>query len=342
MTDHDPEKMVKDLQNTGAYPEETGQVRLVQTHISWVFICDQFVYKLKKPVDFGFLDFTTLDKRRLFCQKEVELNKRLARDIYLGVYPVIFDGDQYRISPDTEDGSIQPLEYAVKMRVLPVERLMKAVFESGQLAEDDITRTARVIAEFHRTASRSAEIDKFGSLKTVKFNTDENFEQTEKYVGETITREQFNALQAWTDKFYTDNSKIFQKRIDSGRVRDCHGDLHMEHICLTEPITIFDCIEFNDRFRYSDTASDLAFLLMDLEYHGGRAFAELLYDSYLRFSGEAVSDMELVIKYYKIYRAYVRGKVNSFQLDDANITAERSAAARDTAKKYFELAWSYI
>ncbi len=336
----DTEKLLANLQDPAAYPETTVDVKLIQTHISWVFICDNFVYKLKKPVNFGFLDFETLEKRKYYCHQEVELNKRLAEDVYVGVSFVVLDQDQYRVVDTLEN--FEPLEYAVKMRVIPDEVLLKNRFKSGQLTGYDIDRTAQAIANFHATTARSPEIDKFGSLETVKFNTDENFAQTEEFIGKSITAEQFNALKKWTDEFYSNQTELLNHRIAEGRVRDCHGDLHMEHICLTEPIKIIDCIEFNDRFRYSDTASDLAFTLMDLEYHGGKQFADQLYEAYKKYSSEAGSEFDLILKYYKIYRAYVRGKVTSFQLNDPNIPGDKKEEAVNIAQKYFELAYSYI
>jgi aminoglycoside phosphotransferase family enzyme len=334
------EQMTSDLQSPSAYPEETSNVELIQTHISWVFICDDFVYKLKKPVDFGFLDFTTLEKRKYYCEKEVELNSRMAKDVYLGVHQVVLTDDKYKINPgiDVKD----PIEYAVKMRILPDEALMKSRFIAGNLTFSDIDKIAKTIAHFHSIAEHSSEINRYGGLESVKFNTDENFQQTEKYIGRSISQEQFDKLKSWTVEFYEKQADLFEKRIQAGKVRDCHGDLHMEHVCMTEPIILIDCIEFNDRFRYSDTASDLAFLLMDLDYHGGHKFAEHLYKSYINYSGELEENLEQVMTYYKVYRAYVRGKVNSFRLGDRNIDNDKKEEARRTAQKYFELAMSYI
>jgi aminoglycoside phosphotransferase family enzyme len=335
------EKLIQALQKPEAYPEPTNKIKLVQTHISWVFICDEFVYKLKKPVNFGFLDFSTLDKRKYYCQQEVTLNQKLADDVYLGVFPVVEDGERYKILGEGEAGS-EPVEFAVKMRVIPDEVLLINRFKAGRLNEQDIERTAKAIADFHATAEHSREINKFGSLETVKFNTDENFQQTEEFIGRAISKEQFEKLKAWTDEFYEYQAGLLQERIDAGCIKDCHGDLHMQHICLTEPIKIIDCIEFNDRFRYSDTASDVAFLLMDLEYHGGKAQAEQLNKYYQEYSGEKGEELELIMKYYKVYRAYVRGKVTSFQLNDPNISEAKKEEAQITAQKYFELAYSYI
>lgn len=327
--------MIQDLLSRDAYPERTEDVGFVQTHISSVFILDEFVYKIKKPVNFGFLDFTTLKKRKHFCTREVELNSRVSEGVYLGVYPITFDGERYRIGGDGE-----VVDYAVKMRRLPNEALMKVHFENGTLKMDDIERVAKAIADFHTRAEHSEEIAKFGSIETVKFNTNENFQQTEKYLDISIPREEFNDLKKWTTDFYAANRALFEKRIEAGKIKDCHGDLHMEHVCLTDPIIIFDCIEFNERFRYSDTAADIAFLLMDLDFSGGYSFSEHLLETYLGYSGEeGINDL---VNFYKVYRSYVRGKVTSFQLDDPNIEEMEKEKAKAKAKNYFSLAHSYI
>lgn len=318
-----------------AFPENTENVTLLQTHISYVFVCDEFVYKLKKPVNFGFLDFSTLEKRKHFCEQEVLLNSRFSEDVYLGILPVTFDGTTHRI-----DGEGKAVEYCVKMKRLPENKLMKNRFAEGKLTGDDIEKIAKKLAEFHRTTTRSDKIDEFGTIKKVRFNVDECFEQTERYIGDSITAEQFNTVKDWCDRFYVENDNLFSSRIDAGKIRDCHGDLHMEHICLMEPIIIFDCIEFNDRFRYSDVASDIAFLLMDLEYNGGFELAQKLYEYYIKYSEE--DDITELVAFYKVYRAYVRGKVNSFLLSDPAIADEKKMVARKTAQKYFELAYKYV
>ena len=307
--------MIKDLLNPSSLPDRTKEVSLVQTHISLVLVMDEFVYKIKKPVNFGFLDFSTLAKREYYCHQELRLNQRLSRDIYLDVLPVTYDGKRYRIGK----GRGQILEYAVKMRKIPDEVVMKSLFYRGKLREENLREIAHLLAEFHKKAHRSREIDLFGKPDKVKINTDENFRQTEKYIHKTIQEEDFHILKQWTEDFYGGNRALFGDRIVMGKIRDCHGDLHMEHVCLTKPICIIDCIEFNDRFRYSDTISDIAFLLMDLEYHEGRGLAERLWDYYSVETGE--KDADHLLTFYKVYRAYVRGKVNSFQFDDENLGA---------------------
>jgi aminoglycoside phosphotransferase family enzyme len=330
--------MIKDLMHPSAYPDKTKNVKFVQTHISNVFILDEFVYKIKKPVNFGFLDFSTLEKRKHFCNKEVELNSRFSKDVYLGVFPVTFDSKKHSV-----DGEGDIVEYAVKMRRLSDEDLLKTRFKKDAVTSDDIERIGKAIATFHKKSERTKEIDKYGSLNVIKFNTDENFEQTEEFIGNSISEKQFNELKSWTDNFYKDHKDLFEQRVKEGKIRDCHGDLHMEHICLTDPIIIFDCIEFNERFRYSDILSEIAFLLMDLEYNGGKDLAEQLCKVYLKHVGENDDDLtNKLIKSYKVYRAYVRGKVTSFVLNDPNLSEDKRTEARDTAQRYFALAHSYI
>jgi len=331
-------QMIDDLLHPTVYPEKTKNIHMVQTHISTVFIGDDYVYKIKKPVNFGFLDFSTLEKRRYYCQKEVELNNRFSQGIYLGVFPVTFDGTTYTI-----DGEGDVVDYAVKMRRLSDNDLLKTQFKNGMVTIDEMKRIGQAIARFHQQAKRSKEIDTFGSLETLKFNTDENFEQTYEFIENTITKIQYDELKTWTDNFYADNTNLIRQRIQGGKIRDCHGDLHMEHICLTNPIIIFDCIEFNDRFRYSDVLSDISFLLMDLEFNGGTELAHALRTAYLNDLPEKdTDDIARLMRYYKIYRAYVRGKVTSFVLNDGSVSDEKKIQATQTAQRYFQLAHSYL
>jgi aminoglycoside phosphotransferase family enzyme len=330
------EEMIQDLLNPDALPDPTKSVSLVQTHISAVLVADRFVYKMKKAVNFGFLDFLTLENRSLYCRREVELNRRLARDIYVGVLPVYYDGKRY--SMRKKKGRV--VEYAVKMRKIRPESLMISLFERGALTENHLHRLSKALAGFHATALRKPGIDRYGKAEAFKVNTDENFAQVRKYVGMTIGAKPFHALESWTERFYTSRGDLFRERVEGGKIRDCHGDLHMEHVCFTRRLSMIDCIEFNDRFRYSDTLADTAFLLMDLEYRGGESFSKRLWEDYAARTNERESQDLLL--FYKVYRAFVRGKVNSFQADDPGIGAEAKADAIERARKYFELASSYI
>ena len=331
------ESLIEDLMRPEALPDPAEKILLVQTHISLVFVADEFVYKVKKPVNFGFLDFTTFKKRAFYCRQELNLNRRLAKDIYLNVLPIRFDGKKHSM----RSGKGKIVEHAVKMRRISEQRLMKSLYETGALTESHLRRLARRLATFHLHALKNPKIDAFGQADRFRINTDENFSQIHKYRGISIEKEQFKALQEWTGRFYRTRRELFDKRIRQGKIRDCHGDLHMEHVCFSRNLSIIDCIEFNDRFRYSDTVADIAFLLMDLEYHGGKDSSALLWKHYGDFAGEDEA-VESLLDFYKVYRAVVRGKVNSFQIDDPTISAEDKDKAVQRAKKYFTLACSYI
>ena len=330
--------LIDHLLNPTSLPDETQHVSVVQTHISTVLVADEYVYKIKKPVDFGFLDFSSLSKRRHYCHQEVKLNQRLAPDVYLGVLSILHDNGGYRMEAD--EGQANVVEYAVKMRRIPEEVLMKSVFDKGVLRDDHLREIAAVLGKFHLEATCSAKIDGFGEARAFRINTDENFEQTKKYIGVTIDKADFDSLSEWTTTFYRTKEDLFRARVAAQKIRDCHGDLHMEHVCLMKPVAIIDCIEFNERFRYTDTIADIAFLLMDLEYRGGEAFADRLWDYYQASMNE--TGMDALLTFYKVYRAYVRGKVISFQLDDERIGMEAKQSAALTARKYFKLALSYI
>ena len=327
--------LIRDLSDPDSLPDPTKAISVLQTHISIVLVADAFVYKIKKAVDFGFLDFLTLEKRSYYCQQEVKLNRRLARDIYIDVIPIRFDGKRY--SMRASQGEIA--EYAVKMRRIPEEKLMKSLYEKGALTDDHLKKVAQTLAGFHSTALRNREIDHYGEPDRFRVNTDENFDQVRKYSGITIGQKEFDVLKGWTESFYKHNGKLFWGRIQAGKIRDCHGDLHMEHVCFTENLSIIDCIEFNDRFRYSDAVADIAFLLMDLEYHGGEALSKSLWNEYQKMTQD--SEVESLLTFYKVYRAFVRGKVNSFRVDDATIGREEKEKAKERARKYFELAYAY-
>lgn len=329
--------MLEDLLDPASLPDPTRTVSVVHTHISMVLVADEYVYKIKKPVNFGFLDFSTLEKRAYYCRREVELNRRLSQDLYLGVVQVGMRAGRHVLGDFPADETV---DYAVRMKRIPESLLMKRIFEEGLLSRADLDRVARVLARFHRTAAGGAQIEAFGKPEAFRVNTDENFEQVERFVGKTIDEKAFVAIREWTNRFYERNEALFLQRIREGRIRDCHGDLHMEHICLSDPVSVFDCIEFNDRFRYSDTLADIAFLMMDLEYRGGNDHAASLWECYRDEAHEG--EVENLLRFYKVYRAFVRGKVNSFQLDDRQISAPVKDEAARTASSYFRLALEYI
>lgn len=307
--------------------KETGAL-LVQTHTSWVLILDSVVYKIKKPVNFGFLDYSTLEKRLENCRREIELNRRLCPWVYLDVVPISLKDGKYVL----EDPS-QPVEYAVKMRRIPEDSLLKN--RLSEVSEEEIRALARHIAHFHLRAERR---DEFGSVSIMKYNTDENFLQTEKYIGITISREDYFYIREKTENFYKRYGDLFEKRIRDGRIRDGHGDIRLEHVAfLKEGICVFDCIEFNERFRCGDMLNDMCFLSMELDFAGRRDLSEAYEEEYRRITQD--EEFEVFLPFFKCYRAYVRGKVNSFLLDDPHY--EKKEEALELAKRLFALSRSY-
>ncbi|HEY4674934.1 MAG TPA: phosphotransferase [Candidatus Bathyarchaeia archaeon] len=326
-------QVVEALMKPEAYDEDPGKIELVQTHISFVFLTRNFVYKVKKAVNFGFLDFTTLEKRRFFCEKELELNRRLCGDMYVEVVS-INRSDGIRIK-----GRGETVEYAVKMKRMPEERMMSKLLEEDKVDNRLIDRIAKIIADFHSKAETNKRISEFGSLAVIETNWKENFDQTEEFVGKTISAHDFKLIRERIWDFMKGNVVLFEKRIADGRVRDCHGDIHSGNIFVTEGIYIFDAIEFNERFRYSDVAADVAFLAMDLDFKERTDLSSFFVRRYVEYSGD--QELMKLLPFYKCYRAYVRGKVVSFRLKDPSINSNEKNAAIKEAKAYFKLASNY-
>ncbi len=306
-------------------------VEFIETHISWVVLRESDVFKLKKPVELGFLDFSTLELRKAACEREVELNRRLAPDVYLGIVPLRRADGHLSFEGDGE-----VVEWAVHMRRLDDTDRADIRLAQGRLQPSDITRIASRLAEFHAQARCDAETSAFGTAQAIATNVRENFAQTplRRYLSEAqareLTEQQLNAVQGRATRF--------DARIDAGRVRDGHGDLRLEHIYLDDDgaITILDCIEFNDRFRYADVGSDLAFLAMDLSAHGHVELSEHLVAEYAKASGDF--DLYEVLDFYEGYRAFVRGKIASFVADDASVSAVHRSRAVASARRCFMLA----
>ncbi len=324
----------KALLNPEIYPDHPRTIKFMETHISLLFLTGNHVYKVKKPVDFGFLDFTTLEKRKYFCEQEVKLNRRLSPNIYLGVVRITKEGNRILL-----EGQGELVEYAVKMKQIPEEFLMDKLLERKQVSPKMIEAVSEKLVKFYFTAETNDLIKSFAKPERVKQDTDENFGQTERYLDVTISGEVYEEVKKRTNDFFRTKNETFYQRIASDQIRDCHGDLRLEHIFWGEEISIFDCIEFNERFRYTDVAADIAFLAMDLDYHGRQDLSEHLIRAFIGKSGD--HELMDVLDFYKCYRAYVRGKVESFRLDDPNIPKEEKEEALKRAQKYFSLAHRY-
>lgn len=308
-------------------------VTLLETHISWVLLTEHDVYKVKKPVDFGFLDFSTAAKRRDACEREVELNRRLAPDVYLGVVPLRLHDQRL-----TLDGDGEIVDWAVHMRRLDDRDRADVRLAEGRLSPGDIARVAERVAAFHAQAQSDATTEAYGRVEAIEVNVRENFEQTSTSLRRYVTALQARELTAQQLAHLEQHRATFEARVAAHRIRDGHGDLRLEHVYLGDDgsITIVDCIEFNDRFRYADVASDIGFLAMDLSAHGHVELSEHLLAEYAKHSGDF--DLYSVVDFYEGYRAFVRAKIATFVADDPSTDASHRSRAAASARRCFMLA----
>ncbi|HEX7475156.1 MAG TPA: AAA family ATPase [Dehalococcoidales bacterium] len=325
---------VQALLNPAIYPDPVDKVELVQTQTSFVFLAGPYVYKVKKPVNLGYLDFSTLEKRHFFCNQELVLNRRLCTRAYLALVPITRDNSRV-----TLDGDGEVIDYAVKMARLPQESMLDYLLEHDMVSPEMVDSLASKIADFHAVAATGPAISAFGKFEIISLNVKENLDQTEKYFSATITSNRFKRIQTYTLETLRQKAGLFAERVASDKIRDCHGDLHCQHICFRDDICIIDCIDFNDRFRYIDVAADIAFLAMDLDHFGRADLSRRFISTYIELSQDR--QIRELLKFYKCYRACVRGKVSSSEFDDPYISIEEREKTRDTALTYFELAESY-
>lgn len=332
-------------------------IELLQTHASAVLLAGKRAYKLKKARDFGFFDYSTPALRRHFCEQEVVLNSRMAPGIYQGVAPVVaYANGVFRFGPTFAPGEIPapgaPLEngtvadYAVVMQRLPEEATLAAHVTAGTATPELLAAVAEPVARFHTSVPTTKYISEFGSLRVVRGNWDENFEQMRPYIGRSLDQATFDRISSYIYEFFAGYAPLFHTRIAEQRVRDCHGDLRLQHVyVLNQPgrtapsISIVDCIEFNERFRYSDVAAEIAFLMMELDAARRPDLSRAFVDAYVHLTGDQA--LYEILPFYASYRACVRGKVLSFQLDQPEIPAAQREEVRQEAEALFALAASY-
>ena len=315
----------------------TEPIQLLQTHISFVLLTGSYAYKVKKPMNFGFLDFSTLEKRKYFCEEELRLNRRLAPKLYLSVLPIIEKDGKYGFD---KTGTGTAVEYAIAMPEFLQADLLIEMFGSGRLTADHVKQIGEQLAAFHQQAETNDHINSFGTMEAVRAVANDNYACTEKYIGIAQTDDQLAQNRKFTEQFFVDNAALFSDRIAKGKVRECHGDVHLKNICLyQDKIQIFDCIEFNEPFRNSDVLYDAAFLLMDLQFRGRRDLANIFLNTYLERTGDY--EGVVLLPLHCSMRAYIRAKVTSFLLDDPNIPTEVKDNAKTEASAYYKLAWEY-
>ena len=330
-------RLIEALSSPAAYPHAVDAVEVRQTHISVVFLAGPYAYKIKKPVAFDFLDFSTLEKRRQACEAEVRLNRRLAPDVYRDVVPISVTGSSLAIE---RPGEIA--EWAVKMGRLPEGATLKARLLDGALTTQHLEAVARRIADFHAGAEAGSHVARFGRFEIVAQNARENFTQARPAVGVAVSLPVFRRLLFLTEEALDRLRPVIEARAERGVPRDTHGDLRLDHVYLLPDrpppgdVVIIDCIEFNERFRFADPIADVAFLVMDLKFHGRADLARSFVDVYCRAAGD--DEGRVLLPFYTAYRAVVRAKVEGFELSEHEIPETDRQAARRGAQAHWLLA----
>ncbi len=331
--------LVTDLLRPEAWDPPAADVRLRQTHISWLFFVGERVYKVKKPVDFGFLDFSTLELRRAACEDEVRLNRRMAPEVYLGVVPITVGAD----GCSRVGGEGDAAEWAVEMILLPEHRMFDVLLGRGEIDNGQLEAIATLLVDFHAACATGAGVDEHGAPDAVAANAEENFELLAKFVDappRVLSATLLEHLRRSTRAFVATQRELLERRVAEHRVREGHGDLHAANLCITTTgIVAYDCIEFSQRLRCGDVAVDIAFLAMDLDNRGFPAFSTY----FVRRYTELAEDHELfdLLDFYKGYRALVRAKVAALTAANADASDQVRDEHRLEALRYVQLAAGY-
>ena len=331
------EALVQALRDPRAYPHPTGEVGFLRTHISLLFFAGERVYKVKQPVQLGFLDYGTLERRRHFCDEEVRLGRRLAPDVYLGVVPIAArPGGELRVG-----GEGEPLEWAVAMKRLPEDRMLNRLLERGEIDNEPIHALVELPADFHRRAATGEGVDEHGTHAAQSANAEENIEALQSMEGPPLAPAALlEFLAGRSREFLEEHRELFARRVREGRIREGHGDLHAGNVCFLEsgPVA-YDCIDFNRRFRCGGGARELAFLAMDLDLRGFAGFGGYLVHRYAERTGDP--ELQELQRHYKGYFAMVRAKVAAIGAAGDGVPEERRAELRREAKRYLLLAAGY-
>ncbi len=329
--------MLAFLGSAASYAHRPKSVTVLQTHVSYVALAGAFVYKVKKPVNLGFADFSTLEKRRHFTHREVELNRLLCPAIYLGVVPIVWRGNTLAFA-DGASGDI--VDYAVRMHRLDERFLLRTLIEAGTVTTGDLDRVAAVLASFCLRQARGPAVLAFGQPAQIRDLVETNLKEAAPFVDRVLSNGTYTALQLFFERWLKTHAELLAARVRLGRIYDGHGDLRPEHIHLgPHSVCIFDCVEFNDRFRCCDAACDLAFLAMELDFAQRRDLTRY----FVQRMTDALSDpqMAMLLPFYQCYRAVVRGKVSAIAADASEFPETQRAPTRDRARRYMQLALTY-
>jgi uncharacterized protein len=330
----DKEQIIK-MKEECLFPDNCENSAFTETHISWIVLTDQYAFKVKRPVKFSFLDFSTTDKRKYYCLQEVKLNKRLAPDMYLGVIPITKS-----LIADESKNDEDFIDYAVQMKRMDNDKEMHKLLEDDKVTKKDMENLARKIAQFHKDTkivknafNTSGMIDEFTDISNMLDNDSEN---------QLISSDQKDIVLRCIDKskkYLNENRSLFNDRIINGFQRDCHGDLNATNIFLYDDPVIFDCVEFNDEFRFIDVLNEIAFLCVDLDFYQHQEYGDLFYRSYLKFAGMREDEhSRKLFSFYKSYRANIRAKVTLISLKEHPDDTQKSK----DVKKYIDLMDEYI
>jgi aminoglycoside phosphotransferase family enzyme/predicted kinase len=331
MNSTDQEAIVAALLDPAMYGDSVDRVEKIETHISYLLLAGTHVYKIKKAVDLGFLDFSTLERRGFYCLEELRLNRRLAPALYLEVVPITGSYERPRLG-----GPGTPIEYAVKMRRFAQDDLFDAMLAHDLLAPNQIDRLAEKIANFHMTTAAAAD-DPYGLPSAVRAPVLENFTQIRQTSAAASSPSDLDELEKWTTSEYDRLESTFRARKAGGFVRECHGDFHLGNVALVHgEVTAFDCLEFSANLRWIDVQSEIAFMVMDLQARNRTGLAQRFLNRYLEFTGD-YAGLE-VLRFYLVYRAMVRAKVHALRGEQPHVDAQQRAVAVAKHRNYLDLA----
>ena len=327
-------KLVQFLQTCFPYYE------LFQTHISFVVVGEERTFKLKKPMNFGFLNFETPELRKQFCLEELRLNSKMAQPLYNKVWAIKGDADSFELHDDLE--STDNVDYVLEMNSFNQEELFSNLFKEGKLTDAHFTELAKTLADFHENkADCNEETLSYGAFKNVQQIAKDNLELSSLFIGKSISQEDYDTLEQDSLQGLDSLKEVIAKRVLDKKTKECHGDLHLNNICIYNgKVTPFDCIEFNKDFRFIDTMYDVSFLYMDLVFNGAQDKATHFLNKYLEFSND-FEGLKLLPMYCSM-RAIIRAKVTSLLLNDENVGQKEKDEAQKTAAAYYQLGLEFL
>jgi len=333
--------LIEALQNSTLYDHPVEKFELIETHISWVLLTGEYVYKIKKPLNFGFLNFTTLEKRHFYCKEELRLNRRLAPQLYLDVVAIHGSEGHPQLHKSSDVSENDAIEYAVKMRQFPQSGQLDRLLDKGELDNSIIDDLAKKVAQFHLSITPADKKSTFGDVEHIQQPVLDNFSQIRHCINDQLMLSSLDQLEHWTQLQLKKRSINIKSRKSHGFVRECHGDMHLRNIALWQnEIVIFDCIEFNENFYWIDVMSEIAFLVMDLEARQQDAIAQRFLNSYLEITGD-YEGLSLFL-FYKVYRAMVRAKVTALRLSQQHAGSQALVQIVNEFQQYLNLAERYI